>query len=56
MEMSRDQNAGQNHNMKVDSKSFERVEQFKYLVASLTIEIPFRKKIKCRLKPGKNAC
>jgi hypothetical protein len=30
MEMSQDQNAGQNHNMKIESKSFETVEQFKY--------------------------
>jgi hypothetical protein len=30
MVMSRDQNAGQNHNIKTDNKSFERVEQFKY--------------------------
>jgi hypothetical protein len=31
MVMSRDQNAGQNHNIKINNKSFERVEQFKYL-------------------------
>jgi hypothetical protein len=31
MVMSRDQHVGQNHNIKLDSKSFERVEQFKYL-------------------------
>jgi hypothetical protein len=36
MVMSQDQNAGQNHNMKVDNKSFERVEQFKYLGTALT--------------------
>jgi hypothetical protein len=29
MVMSRDQNAGQNDNIKLDNKSFERVEQFK---------------------------
>jgi len=28
--MSRDQNAGQNYNMKNDNKFFERVEQLKY--------------------------
>jgi hypothetical protein len=31
MVMSRDKNAGQSHNMKIDNKSFERVEAFKYL-------------------------
>jgi hypothetical protein len=36
MVMSRDQNAGQNHNMKIDNKLFERVEQFKYLGTTLT--------------------
>ena len=35
MVMSRDQNSGQNHNIKLDNKSFERVEQFKYLVTTL---------------------
>jgi hypothetical protein len=29
MVMSRNQNAGQNHNIKIDNKSFERVEQFR---------------------------
>ena len=29
--MSRDQNAGRNHNIKTDNSSFERAEQFKYL-------------------------
>jgi len=31
MVMSRDQNAGRSHNMKIDNMSFERVEEFKYL-------------------------
>ena len=30
MIMSQDQDAGQNHNMRIYSQSFERVEQFKY--------------------------
>jgi len=36
--MSRDQNAGRSHSMKNDNSSFERVEQFKYLGATLTNE------------------
>jgi hypothetical protein len=44
--MSRNQNAGQNHNIKIDNESFERVEQFKYLGTTLTIEIQFRKKLR----------
>ena len=31
MVMSRDQNAGRSHNMRIDNRSFERVEEFKYL-------------------------
>ena len=31
MIMSRDQNAGQSHYIKIDNSSFERVEEFKYL-------------------------
>jgi len=29
MVMSRDQNAGQNHSVRVDNSTFERVEEFK---------------------------
>jgi len=36
MVMSRDQNAGRNHNIKNDDSSFERVEQFKYLGINLS--------------------
>ena len=35
MIMSRDQNLGQSHNIKIDNSSFERVEQFKYLGTTL---------------------
>jgi len=34
--MSRDQNAGESHSMKIDNSSFERVEEFKYLGTTLT--------------------
>jgi hypothetical protein len=36
MVVSRDQNAGQNHNTKIDNISFKMVEQFKYLRTTLT--------------------
>ena len=54
MVMSRDQNAGQNHNIKTDNKSFERVEQFKYLGKPLN-QNSIQEGIKSRLKSG-NAC
>jgi hypothetical protein len=55
MVMSRNQNAGQNHNVKLDNKSFERVEQFKYLGTALTNRNSIQEEIKSRLKLG-NAC
>jgi len=36
MVTSRDQNAGRNHNMKIDNISTEGVEEFKYLGKTLT--------------------
>jgi hypothetical protein len=36
MVMSRDQNAGRNHNFRIDNSSFEMVEEFKYLGTNLT--------------------
>jgi hypothetical protein len=35
MVMSQNQNAGHNHNIKIDNKSFEMREEFKYLGATL---------------------
>jgi hypothetical protein len=37
--MSRDQNAGQNSNIKVRNNAFERVEQYKYLETTLINKI-----------------
>jgi len=36
MVMSRDQNAGRNHNVRIDNSTLERVEVFKYLGTTLT--------------------
>jgi hypothetical protein len=41
-----DQNAGQNHNLKIDNKFFERAEHFKYLRMALKIKIPILKKLR----------
>jgi hypothetical protein len=45
----------QNDNIKLDNKSFERVEQFKYLGTTLTDRNSIQEEIKSRLKSG-NAC
>jgi len=55
MVMSRDQNAGRNHSVRIDNSTFGRVEEFKYLRTSLTIQNSIREEIKCRLRSG-NAC
>jgi len=55
MVMSRDQNAGRSHDMTIDSRSFERVEEFKYLGTTLTNKNSIQEEIKSRLKLG-NAC
>jgi len=46
MVMSRDQNAGHNHNMKSENISFETVEYFKYLGTNLTNKFLLRKKLR----------
>jgi len=53
--ISRDQNAGRSHNMKIDNRSFEMVEDFKYLGTTLTNQNSIQEEIKNRLKSG-NAC
>ena len=50
--MSGDQNAGQNHSIKIDNSSFERVEQFKYLGTTLTHRNSIQEEIKSRLQSG----
>ena len=49
MVMSWNQNAGQNHNIKIDNKSFEKVEQFQYLGTTLMNKNSIQEEIKSRL-------
>jgi hypothetical protein len=55
MVMSGDRNAGQNDNIKLDNKFFERLEQFKYFGTALTNLNSIQDDIKSRLK-SRNAC
>ena len=55
MVMSGDQNAGRSQSMKTDNSSFERVEQFKHLVTTVTSQISIQEEIKSTLKSG-NVC
>jgi len=52
MVMSRDQNAGRSHSIKIDNTSFEMVEEFKYLGTTLTDRSSIPQEIKSRLKSG----
>jgi hypothetical protein len=56
MVMPGDQNAGRNHNIKIDNKSIERVEQFRYLRTNLTKQSYMQEEIKSRLKLGNAYC
>jgi len=53
--MSRDKNAGQRNNIKINNSSYERVEEFKYSGKTLTNQNSIQEEIKSRLKSG-NAC
>jgi hypothetical protein len=53
--MSQDQNAGQDRNIKIDNKSFEMAEQFRYLGTKLTNQNSIQEEIKYRLK-SQNSC
>ena len=54
--MSRDQNAWRTHNIKTDDSSFERMEEFKYLVTTLTNQHIIQEEIKSKLKSGTACC
>jgi hypothetical protein len=53
--MSRDRNSGRGHGVKIDNSAIERVEEFKYLGASVTDQNSIQEEIKSRLKLG-NSC
>jgi len=53
--MSRDQTAGLRQNIKAESNSCERVEEYKYLRTTLTNQNSIQDVIKSRLKSG-NTC
>jgi len=55
MVTSRDQNAGQSHNLKIENNFFERVVELKYMRTSLTNQNFIQEEIKNTLKSG-NAC
>jgi len=55
MVMSRNQNAGRCHNIKIDNSSYERLEEFKYLGTIITNQNYIQEEIKSRLKSG-SAC
>ena len=52
MVMSRVQNAGRIHSVRIDNSTFERVEEFKYLRTTLTNQNSIPEKIKSRLRSG----
>jgi hypothetical protein len=55
MFLSRHQNSGQNHDIKIANRSFVNVVQFKYSGTTVTNQNLIQEKIKLRLNSG-NAC
>jgi len=55
MVMSRDQNAGRIHSVRIDNSTFEMVEEFKYLGTTLTNKNSIVEEIKSRLR-SESAC
>ena len=53
--MSRDQNAGRIHSVRIDNSTFEWVEEFKYLGTNLTHQNSIQEEVKSRLRL-RNAC
>ena len=55
MVLSRDQNAGQSHSLKIDNSSFERAKECKHLGTALRSQNSIQEEIKRKLKSS-NAC
>jgi hypothetical protein len=55
MLVSRDQNAGENWEIKIGNRSFENVSQFKYFGTTVTNQNLIQEEIKRRLNSG-NGC
>jgi len=55
MAMSRDQNAGQSHSIKIDNSTFQKVDEFKYLRTTLKNQNSIQEEVRSRLNSG-NAC
>jgi hypothetical protein len=55
MVMSRDQNAGRSHSVRINNSTFDRVEDFKYLGTTLTHKNSIPEETESRLRLG-NAC
>jgi len=52
MVLSRDQDAGRIHRVRIENSTFERVEEFKYLGTTLTNQNSIVEEIKSRLRSG----
>ena len=50
--MSRNQNGGRSHRIKIGNSLFEGVEQLKYMGTNLTLQNFIQEKIKSRLNSG----
>jgi hypothetical protein len=55
MVMSRDQNAGRSDNIKIDNRSFVRLEEFKYLGTTINNQNYMQEEMERRSKSG-NDC
>jgi len=56
MVMSRDQNAGRCHSIRIDNGYFASLEEFKYLGTNLTNQNSIQEEIKSSLKSGNAWC